>query len=716
MTSQKLRHLLLGPALLGVPLSSSCTAQGVNDSVKSIVVAPAPAAFANTIRVDAASKVADADGSQQKPFTTIGAALNRAQPGDGVVVRGGTYREALRMPSGTAAAPITLMAEAGQRVVVSGFAPVTGWKTFKNNIQVATLDWKPDGLFVNRTLQPMSQEPNEGWYTLQDARDGNGVTLTDVAHLKDYPNDLKGGHVTVLQKTGNVIGSGVIQSQDKAAGTVSIEKARWVRAQAGDPYQLKNHVILIDRPGEWAFEKVGEQFNIYFWPAQPGDLQATQSRQATSALISGNGVQNVRVEGLEVSGSQTDGISFGKGSSDIVITRCVVSNNGSQGIRLRNVSNCAVTRGVVVNNGNGIGLSSVKNALIENNEVVFNEVDGIIIAGDTSGKYGKPDANPEDTTSNVLVRRNYVHHHLLSGHPDNFQMFRGVRNVKLEENLSIGGGQGLMTEEVDNGEMVGNVFLSSAANMVIFGHDNSNDWKLHGNTFALPGYSITSMTGKNYDVRDNIMVGSFSTLNLTYKGDYNLWTAMPRGAKFQKYDSLEDILAGTGQERNSVLAKGIPLRNVPESHAVAEQLMLATRDTLLLRGGENFKVGDTIEINWDGVARKISAVGTATAERSGKPANHTKITFAPALPALPLRYVVVANWGERSNLQLDTLLAAESPAAKMAPGGRTIGATLNVAAFQRGDFNNDGKRDIPELPADVKAGLPNPNALMSPMF
>ena len=702
--------------LLSLPAACTAKPEGAGEAVP-MTVAPAPAAFANTIRVDAAATAADADGSEQKPFATIGAALKKDRPGDGIVVRGGTYREQLRMPSGAQGAPLTLMAEAGQRVIVSGFAPVTGWKPFKDNIHVATLDWQPNGLFVGRVFQPMSQSPNEGWYALQAVQEEGGLKLTDTQRLANYPHDLKGGHVMVLQKTGNVIGSGAIVAQDKAAGTVTIEKARWMRAQAGDPYQLKNHFVLIDRPGEWAFEKAGEgQFRVYFWPAQAGDLQATQSRQASGALINGTGVRNVRIEGLDVTGSQSDGIAFGKGSSGIVITRCIASGNGGNGIRLRGVTNCAVTRCIVLNNGNGIGLASVKNALVENNEVAFNEVDGIIVAGDVSGKYGQEGADPNDLTSDVVVRRNYVHHHMLSGHPDNFQMYRGVRNVKLIENLSIGGGQGLMTEEVNDGELTGNVFISSAANMVIFGHDNSNNWTLRGNTFVHPGYSITSFTGQNYDARENVFVGGFSTLSPTYKGDYNLFTVVPRGAKFEKYSSPADIAAATGQEAHSALASELPLRSAPQGHAVGENLSAATRDIIYLRGAEGFKAGDIIEVNWDGLARTLTAVEAATVQTDGRARSYTRVSFTPALPALPLRYVVVANWGSRKDLKLDTRLVPDSPAAKMAPGGGVIGATIDVAAFARGDFDGDGQRDIPEMPSDVQASLPNPNALLSPMF
>ena len=334
-------------------------------------------------------------------------------------------------------------------------------------------------------------------------------------------------------------------------------------------------------------------------------------------------------------------------------------------------------------------------------------MDGIDIAGDVSGRYGKPNANPDDETRGVTIRRNYIHHHLLSGHPDNIQMYRGVKDVKLIENLAIGGGQSLMTEEVDGGELTGNVFVSSAANMILFGHGNSNSWTMQNNTFALPGYGITSLTGKNYDARHNIFYGSFGTLAPSYRGDSNLFTLMPRGARFENYATFADVARNTGQEANSVLNVS-PLRNAPIAQGVAEVLSQATRDSLLLRDAESFKVGDIVEINWDGIARTLLKVEATTAPNLGKPRQYTRITFAPQLPALPLRFVVVDDWSRSEDLNLDTRLKPDVT--------EKVGSSIDVAAFERGDFDGDGKRDLPEMPAEVQASLPNPNALLAPMF
>jgi hypothetical protein len=40
---------------------------------------------------------------------------------------------------------------------------------------------------------------------------------------------------------------------------------------------------------------------------------------------------------------------------------------------------------------------------------------------------------------------------------------------------------------------------------------------------------------------------------------------------------------------------------------------------------------------------------------------------------------------------------------------------LDVSAFQRGDFDGDGRRDLPEVPAELKTAWPNPNRFVLPL-
>ena len=219
-----------------------------------------------TIWVDGSAPTAGADGSQAKPFTTIGAGLKQAKAGTRVLVRGGVYRESVKVPGGAAGAPVTLMAEPGQRVILSGFEKIGGWQPHKAGVFVTTLDWKPDTLYVGFAAQPLAREPNEGWY--QMAATGER-TITDRKHLASRSDDLMGGSIQFHQRSGNVFFSFPITALDASAGTATLKSDnKWAKPQPGDRYMLKNRACLIDQPGEWAVEAQpdGKTCRLFFLP------------------------------------------------------------------------------------------------------------------------------------------------------------------------------------------------------------------------------------------------------------------------------------------------------------------------------------------------------------------------------------------------------------------------------------------------------------------
>ena len=198
--------------------------------------------------------------------------------------------------------------------------------------------------------------------------------------------------------------------------------------------------------------------------------------------------------------------------------------------------------------------------------------------------------------------------------------------------------------------------------------------------------------------------------------DYNLFclnrdeqtvyhVAKPR---WRNFTSLADVAQATQQEQHSRRARPA-FRHAPFCQAATVWDDANRADRLALRvaeaGGEmaDFQPGDRVEINGDGVLRQITAV------------EGQSIRFAPPLPQRPLRDALVWNWKAAASTALDLRPAAGSPALTVGEGGKPAGATLDIPAFQRGDFDGDGQRDIPELPPDLRDALPNPNAVVIPL-
>jgi len=122
------------------------------------------------------------------------------------------------------------------------------------------------------------------------------------------------------------------------------------------------------------------------------------------------------------------------------------------------------------------------------------------------------------------------------------------------------------------------------------------------------------------------------------------------------------------------------------------RLFECTASKLMVGGSPGiFAVGDHVEVKFDGVVRRVKAVG------------NDHIVIDPPLGAAPEKGGLVLNWKERSSFAPDLRLRPTSPARGAGEGGADLGASLDIQAFARGDVDADGKPDIrrpDSLPAD----------------
>jgi hypothetical protein len=122
----------------------------------------------------------------------------------------------------------------------------------------------------------------------------------------------------------------------------------------------------------------------------------------------------------------------------------------------------------------------------------------------------------------------------------------------------------------------------------------------------------------------------------------------------------------------------------------SRRLMEFTRDKAFLRGGtESYEVGDIVELSFDGVPRRIREVGP----------DH--IIFTPAHDSLPRKAGSLCNWKTNESFELDLRLRDDSPGGQLSETGGPAGSTIDVRAFGRRDFDGDGERDLPFVPAEV---------------
>ncbi|MCL1921520.1 MAG: right-handed parallel beta-helix repeat-containing protein [Kiritimatiellaeota bacterium] len=696
-------------------------------------VALALTAHAAEYFVDPAKGLDTNPGTAAAPFATVRAAIKAAAQtgGDTVTLKGGTYREAFSVAGVTATAerPFVIQGAAGERAIVTGFEPVTSWQDAGNGVYTAEVPELINGLFVGLAAQPVARWPRThgGWMPFGGV-DSNAMSFAALNGLGDIPaiqaiaEDPRSAQMLAFICQPNVYNTYPVKAIDLKAGKVSVTMPRWwpIYTGKGDTFALQNHPLLVAAPGDWSCslkEEGGKAHTVHFKPAAPADLTRTCYRTRGN-IVSLRESSGVVIRNLEVSGAGRTGIAAWK-CRDTLIEGCTVHNAFADGIETRLSANMTVRGNITVNNElNGICVASTDGALVEGNEVCFNQMDGLRVMGNVSGR---PGAEPDSTR--VTVRRNYAHHHYHLSHPDNMQTFRGVTRLAIEDNLFLYGGQNTMTEENTDSAMRGNVSLFTSAYITIFGHGNAHRWVVEGNTFGHGGWGAFAMDGsEDHTFRANLFIGTGLSILPDTKSDHNAFVTRPYAPAilytgWRGHNDLAAARAATGTDAHSIALPDAPFKNMPKAFGLYERMddpgNLATPAYLPLRtrgggGGTvakpaDFAVGDNIEVNGDGALRKVTAV-----DAKG-------IAFAPPLPQPPFRDAYILNWGAGTSAQLDLGIDPAHPLMTAGPGGGRAGSPLDIAAFQRGELLEKGKRTLPAVPPDLRAAWPDPNFYIPPM-
>ena len=335
---------------------------------------------------------------------------------------------------------------------------------------------------------------------------------------------------------------------------------------------------------------------------------------------------------------------------------------------------------ISLNYNTGMTLHTVTNATIKNNEIAMNYVDGLVVSWNSH---------------TITIDKNYIHHHLFWGHPDNIQFFRNVSNITMSDNLIMNSGQGLMSEECDNCRFTGNMVIGTQGNMAAIG--NSTNWEVANNTFAYTGLSIMRLSAKGYNVRNNIFVTGNSNgfygvrSSMGYIGDHNVfWHGPGLGGRSTTvttekawHTNLPAYQKASGQDAASTYADPL-FDHAPTRFTVIDSNRIADceNSSVILLSDIDANIGDWIEINFDGLKRRVTA------------ANGKTLSFEPALRERPLKSWLIANWKDKDDFNLDLHVSKSSPARK--DDQQAIGSTINLQQYRNGDFDGDGKRDLPD--------------------
>ncbi len=652
-------------------------------------------------------------GTESRPWCTIQKAADTLVAGDTVYVKEGIYREAVRPKnSGTKEKPINYLAYPGDSVIISGADEINNWhlctssqcpsNPYYSHIYYTEVDWNISQLFWDEEKLEQSREPDNDWWV---AEGGNQTTLIDSQHLclnclsgfQQTDDFWKGSTLVFWDTSAHVIPERTVTSFDESEHMLTLDKEIYndrVVEPGKDLYYLRNHLSLIDEPGEWALDNSIEPYRLYLWPPEgdPNNHLIEGSRR--SRFVFEIGRHNyIHIEGFEIRYGAGHGIGdWGTNPRirGIYLINNTVHDNMNTGIWLRETSHSLIKNNNVYRNR--VGVSACDSCVIENNLIHGNYVDGLWPG------------------NNSLVINNVIANQNIKNHPDGVQTCcSDTFNITFIRNRIINNGQCFMLEHTLDGHVINNVILGSMAYCLIFGHGTVHRWEVIGNTFGLTGYGSIRFTGVNYTVKNNIFYPAgtspaFGAPDTNFVSDYNLFYAPPTDERgvisyngnyygktrepFSEYQSL------SGYDHHSVEANPL-FTNYPYCMAQSGSLMASNTSSVFISDNEDcFSPGDNIEINFDGVVRKVISIGHDSSEEP----HPYYLTFAPPLEKRLWHGFLVLNWKNNDNYTIDVTPLPESPACHMSETGSYVG-TLPCSTKKYTTFYVD-----PDFSGSIKNG------------
>ena len=465
-----------------------------------------------------------ADGSLSAPFRTIQQAAERAEPGDTVLVRGGTYRETVTPArSGTSSARITYKPYPGERVTVSGADRVNGWSLNGGSVYKAPQGWDlglgRNQVFVDGRMMVEARWPN----TTLDVSRPKKSTFDDVsasssrATIEDSAltqsdgfwdgatNHFEPGEGWVGQ-TGRVTSSG-----DGRLSFSYDSMGRNAGPESGDTYYLSGKFKALDSATEWFRDDDG---TLYLW-APEGDnpeAHAVEAKRREHAFVLNNRAY-LNVEGFDI---------FAAG---------VVTNGNSAHLRLSNLTASYVSHWTVQDTGwsqphdTGIYLDGEDN-WITDSVVAYSAGHGIVLSGNDSRAennvvrdvaYNAGDsAGIRTVGSGHVVTKNTVYNTGRSGIKlSNSTDLKVTNNLIHDAMLQTTDGGGIYTFGVDGRgteiayNKIYNVKAGGYGGTGIFLDNNSSNYVLHHNVVWNANHAIKlNYSSRGHKIYNNTLSGT----------------------------------------------------------------------------------------------------------------------------------------------------------------------------------------------------------------
>ena len=208
-------------------------------------------------------------GSMADPFASIQRGIDQLEPGDGLIIRGGSYFETPQVNhSGNASHPITIQAQPGESVILAGTKPLVGpWIMDSRSIYKTTWPSQPNQVFCDGRLLNEARWPKAEVEGLSHQRvaiaEAGSPTFTACSSLP--PVDLTGALIQIMPGQSWCGYTRSIESENKEVLAFSspISEMAAILPRKGDRFFVFGKKDLLTGPGEWWWDSIKQE--LYVW-------------------------------------------------------------------------------------------------------------------------------------------------------------------------------------------------------------------------------------------------------------------------------------------------------------------------------------------------------------------------------------------------------------------------------------------------------------------
>ncbi|MEW4488723.1 right-handed parallel beta-helix repeat-containing protein [Thalassoglobus sp. JC818] len=356
---------------------------------------------------------------------------------------------------------------------------------------------------------------------------------------------------------------------------------------------------------------------------------------------------NVTVENLAPGGDDNAVIRIER-VTGATIRNCLIRNTNRShlgyGLKAYTVDQIVIENCRVHDNSVGLLFLHASNIRIAGCDI-RNDNDGIILA---------------DESRDIEISNCFIHRHQGQGRPgahaDGIQTFRTVDNLTIRNCQLVGNMQHMHFESTTGILIEDCICFGSLANGVSFAWRNTTEATIRRSTLGFSGLTLLNLTAYGYDLKENILVSGHAKPCLVTIGiddlesdDNQFWNTiradspMMAASEVRYHRDFGEYQEASGLDQNSIYADP-GFANAPLAVAAInpKRFDLMTPNWLPIWTHINlFKVGDTIEVGFDGVMRTCLEI------------RDEGIVIDPPLAELPANAVMVTTWGNNQNIQLD---------------------------------------------------------------